>query len=214
MFVSSGDVRRILGLGAVGLLMLGQPSMAQDVSEAQILQALSPPSLPRTRGLSIGAPAPVATSTADAAFVDSLRNKPSRSLSTGERQKLDTVAAAKPQIDLAMEFDTNSDILRGDALAMANRLGKALSSPSMRDQTFVIAGHTDAQGSDGANQTLSERRAESVRQFLVRNYGIPTANLISVGYGKAHLKNVADPLGRENRRVQAVNLLQVKTAGR
>lgn len=213
MFGTSGNLRNLLGLGAVGALLVGGPAGAQDVSEAQILKALSAPAAPRTRGLSIGAPAPAAPS-ADATFVDSLRNKPTRSLSTGEREKLDTVAATKPQIDLAMEFDVNSDELRGEALVTANKLGKALANSAMKDQTFVIAGHTDAQGSEGLNQTLSERRAEAVRQFLVRNYQIPAANLISVGYGKAHLKNEADPTARENRRVQAVNLLQVKTAGR
>ncbi|WP_375462898.1 OmpA family protein [uncultured Methylobacterium sp.] len=206
-------MRKLLGFGAVSLMLLGGPAGAEDVSEAQILKALQAPAMPRTRSLSISPPATAAPS-ADAAFVDSLRNKPTRSLSTGDREKLDTVAATKPQIDLAMEFDMNSDELRGEALVTANKLGKALSNSAMKDQTFVIAGHTDAKGSESVNQTLSERRAEAVRQFLVRNYQIPAANLISVGYGKAHLKNASDPLGRENRRVQAVNLLQVKTAGR
>ncbi|WP_375453620.1 OmpA family protein [uncultured Methylobacterium sp.] len=213
MFGTSGNTRRLLGLGAMGLLLLGRPVIAEDVSEAQILKALSAPAPQRTRSLSVGAQAP-ATPPADAAFVDSLRNKPTRSLSMGERQKLDVVAAEKPQIDLAMEFDVNSDALRGEALVTANKLGKALSNSAMQGQTFVIAGHTDAKGSDSANQSLSERRAESVRRFLVNTYQIPESNLISVGYGKAHLKNQADPLARENRRVQAVNLLQVKTAGR
>ena len=171
---------------------------------------------PRTRGLTVGpqqaAPAPAVS--ADEAFVESLRGKTSRSLSLGEREKLVSVAAAKPQIDLPMEFDTNSDVLRGSALANARSLGRALTDPSMRGQTFMIAGHTDARGSDAANQTLSERRADAVRQFLIQTYAIPAANLITVGYGKAHLKNPTDPDGRENRRVQAVNMLQAKTAAR
>ncbi|WP_238182029.1 OmpA family protein [Methylobacterium trifolii] len=209
-------MKRILGGAALGFLVFGGGARAEDVSEAQILKALSPPGAPRTRSLSIGAPAPAPAPafSADDSFVDALRNKPSRSLSVGEREKLGAVAASKPQIDLPMEFDYNSVVLRGPALSNANNLGKALSSEAMRGQTFMIAGHTDAKGTDAANQKLSERRADAVKLFLVQTYRIPASNLITVGYGKSHLKNPTDPAGRENRRVQAVNMLQVKTAGR
>ncbi|MDP4023313.1 OmpA family protein [Methylobacterium sp. NEAU 140] len=229
MFDVSQDVKRVLVSGALAALisgpalLAGGPAAAQEVSDAQILKALTPeapvPAAPRTRGLTVGpqtaAPPPANPAvSADDAFVASLRGKPSRSLSVGEREKLGTVAASKPQIDLPMEFDTNSDVLRGPALANANSLGRALTDPSMRGQTFMIAGHTDARGTDASNQKLSERRADAVKQFLVQTYSIPPANLITVGYGKAHLKNAHEPDGRENRRVQAVNMLQVKTAGR
>lgn len=219
MFGSSRSGTHLFAGAALALLATA-PATAEDVSEAQILKALSPKVIeaPRTRSLSIGAPAPavapVVAASPDAAFVDGLRNKPSRSLSTGEREKLDSLAASKPQIDLPMEFDSNSDMLRGDALRNAENLGKALSSPAMRGQTFMIAGHTDAKGGDAANQRLSERRADAVKSFLVQKYGIPASNLITVGYGKSRLKDPADPFGRENRRVQAVNMLQVQTAGR
>lgn len=203
------------------MLAAATPARAQVVSDAQILQALSPaPSAPRTRGLTLGpqtsAPASASgpAASVDAAFIDSLRDRPSRSLSLGEREKLGTVAAVKPQIDLPMEFDRNSDVLHGQALENANSLGRALSDPSMRGQTFVIAGHTDARGSDALNQKLSERRADALKQFLVRTYGLPAANLITVGYGKTRLKNPNDPEGQENRRVQAVNMLQAKSASR
>lgn len=208
----SGSARRfsgLLGLGIAAIFALAQPAGAQDVTEQQIVRALSPP--PKTRGLSLGT-APAANP--DKAFVDSLRGRPTRSLTLGDRAKLDSVSADKPAIDLVMEFDFNSDVLRGDALATANKLGKALSNPELRGQTFVIAGHTDAKGGEEPNQNLSERRADSVKRFLVQTYRIPADTLIGVGYGKTHLKNTGDPFARDNRRVQAVNMLQVKTAER
>lgn len=207
----SNTSRRTVGLGALGaaLFLLAAPAGAEDVTEAQILRALSPP---KTRSLSLG-PATVEPSP-DGAFVDSLRNKDSHALSEAERRKLDSVAASKPAIDLTMEFDYNSDVLRGPALATAGKLGKALSSPELKGQTFVIAGHTDAKGADLVNQRLSERRADAVKRYLVQTHGIPAANLISVGYGKGHLKNPQAPMSGENRRVQAVNMLQSKTASR
>lgn len=205
-----------LALACAALSLAALPARAQTVSDVQILKALSPaPEAPRTRGLTLGpqAPPPPAASV-DTAFVDSLRGRSSRSLSMGEREKLGAVAAAKPQIDLPMEFDRNSDVLHGQALENANNLGRALSDPSMRGQTVMIAGHTDARGSDALNQKLSERRADALKQFLVRTYGLPAADLITVGYGKSRLKNPNDPEGQENRRVQAVNMLQAKSASR
>lgn len=206
----SGNVSKVAGLGAAAFLLIAQPAGAEDVTEAQILRALTPP---KTRSLSLGPPAK-ATPGPDEAFIESVRNKDTHALTVSEREKLDTVAANKPAIDLTMEFDLNSDALRGEALATAHKLGKALSSPELKGQTFLIAGHTDAKGADALNQRLSERRADSVKRFLVKNYQIPAANLIGVGYGKAHLKVAADPTAKENRRVQAVNMLQVKTAER
>lgn len=209
----SGKSCRILGLSAALFLVLAPQAFAEDVTEQQILKALSPPAAPRTRSLSVGAPAK-ATPSPDAAFVDSVRNKDTHTVSTADRDELTKVAAGKPKIDLTMEFDLNSDVLRGDALVTAHKLGKALASPELKGQTFVIAGHTDTKGKDDINQGLSERRADAVKRFLVKHYNISAENLIGVGYGKTQLKNDAAPTARENRRVQTVNLLQVKTAER
>jgi outer membrane protein OmpA-like peptidoglycan-associated protein len=66
-----------------------------------------------------------------------------------------------------------------------------------------IDGHTDAQGDDAKNQTLSENRAKSVKDYLVSK-GVPDASTSSAGYGET--KPVADnktAAGRaKNRRVE------------
>ncbi|HEX8416674.1 MAG TPA: OmpA family protein [Methylobacterium sp.] len=214
--IGSRNRSKVIGLGIAALLLAGLPARAEDVTESQILKALAPPTAAKTRSLSLGQPVrqTAATANPDEAFIDSLRNRNSRSLSMGDREKLVAVAADKPAIDLEMEFDYNSDTLRGPALETANKLGKALASPELKGQTFAITGHTDAKGSERANQGLSERRAEAVKAFLVQTYGIPASNLITAGYGKGRLKNPTAPFAKENRRVQAVNMLLVKTAGR
>jgi outer membrane protein OmpA-like peptidoglycan-associated protein len=43
------------------------------------------------------------------------------------------------------------------------------------------------------------------KRFLAEKYGIEPANLVTVGYGKSHLKNAADPMSGDNRRVQVIN---------
>ena len=63
-----------------------------------------------TRGLSTGPQQPVDTAAQakEASFVDTLRNRKTRSLSLGERQEIAELAATKPKIDLEIQFDYNS----------------------------------------------------------------------------------------------------------
>lgn len=71
-----------------------------------------------------------------------------------------------------------------------------------------IEGHTDATGDDAHNLSLSERRALSVRTFLVEQYGIAGERLEAKGLGEAKPVDGNDtPEGRQNnRRVELVKL--------
>jgi outer membrane protein OmpA-like peptidoglycan-associated protein len=72
------------------------------------------------------------------------------------------------------------------------------------DKTVVeVAGHTDSTGSDSYNQSLSERRAGSVAQYL-RSQGILNDRLLTVGMGEARpvADNSSDPGRQANRRVE------------
>jgi len=92
-------------------------------------------------------------------------------------------------------------------------LGKALSNPNLKGSTFVVAGHTDAIGGDAFNQDLSERRADTIKRYLIDKYGITGSDLVTVGYGKTKLKDTANPADPINRRVQVVNM-DTKTASK
>ena len=48
----------------------------------------------------------------------------------------------------------------------------ALTRAELKGSTFIVAGHTDAAGGDAYKQDLSERRADSIKRFLVQNYGM------------------------------------------
>jgi OOP family OmpA-OmpF porin len=71
---------------------------------------------------------------------------------------------------------------------------------------LTIEGHTDNTGSATGNQTLSEQRAASVRQFLIDTYKIDAARLKSAGFGASKPAASNDtPEGRQtNRRVELV----------
>ncbi len=191
---------------SVGLALAGDDN---TVSSDQILQALTPKRL--TRSLT-ATPEDPSKAAAESAFVQSIKNRTTRSLSSGERDQIYAIAQQKPNIDLEITFDYNSAKISNSALPQVDALGKALTDPSLKGTTFVVAGHTDAVGSDSFNQDLSERRADAVKQYLTTKYGMAAADLVTVGYGKTRLKNPNDPKGGENRRVQVVNMASTKAA--
>jgi outer membrane protein OmpA-like peptidoglycan-associated protein len=206
-----------LSLFAVGAaLSTGAARAADNVTEDQILQALTPAKKPLTRSLSMGAAtqANSAAAEAEGKFVQTLRNRSTRSLSAGEREQIATIVKDKPKIDLEINFDYNSDRISAKSLPEVQALGKALSNPELKGSTFIVAGHTDAAGGDTYNQDLSERRADSIKRYLVDRFGIPTIDLVTVGYGKTKLKDPANPLTEVNRRVQVVNAENKATASK
>jgi outer membrane protein OmpA-like peptidoglycan-associated protein len=182
------------------------------VSADQILSALKP--MPVTRGLSVATPqANPAVRANEASFLATVRNRQTRSLSLGEREQIAEIAAAKPKIDLEIQFDYNSADISKASMPAVQELGKALSDPSLKGSTFVVAGHTDAIGGDAFNQDLSERRADTIKRHLVEKYGLAGNDLVTVGYGKTKLKNPDNPTDAVNRRVQVVNM-DAKTASK
>ena len=101
-------------------------------------------------------------------------------------------------------FDVNSDRIRGESTPTLKEIGDMLTQhPDLR---LTIEGHTDNTGTPAGNQSLSERRAASVRQFLIDNYKIDGDRLKSAGFGATKPVGPNDtPEGRQNnRRVELV----------
>jgi outer membrane protein OmpA-like peptidoglycan-associated protein len=206
----------IVTIGATLSFGMTAAIAAEEVTEDQILRALAPPAKkPLTRGLSVGPQqAEPAISAEEGRFVQKIRGRSSRSLSANEREEIAALAKDKPNIDLEITFDYNSAEISAKSLASVQALGKALSSADLKGSTFIVAGHTDAAGSDGYNQDLSERRADSIKRYLTDKYGIAGADLVTVGYGESKLKDPSQPLAEANRRVQVVNMANKTTASR
>jgi outer membrane protein OmpA-like peptidoglycan-associated protein len=184
---------------------------AEDVSETAILDALKSKV---SRGISSD-PAQnkedEARSKDDQVMVEILR-KVDRSLTDRLRDKYAKVIESKPKIDLQINFDFNSADINSASIPQVMKLGGVLSSTELRGEVFLIAGHTDAKGSDVYNQRLSERRAEAIKRFLVKRFNLSEKDLVTAGYGKEQPLNKEDPFADENRRVQVVNLSGRETA--
>jgi outer membrane protein OmpA-like peptidoglycan-associated protein len=100
-------------------------------------------------------------------------------------------------------FDFGSYTLKpGAREKLAKISGIVLAHPGL---TLQIEGHTDSVGTDEFNQQLSERRADSVRDFLAEN-GVPASSITARGFGKAQPVASNDTAeGRQrNRRVELV----------
>jgi outer membrane protein OmpA-like peptidoglycan-associated protein len=190
-----------------GLALAGENNVSAD----QILDALQPK--PLTRSLSAAPQVDPAVKAKEIGFVQTLRNRKTRSLSMGEREEIAEIASTKPKIDLDIQFDYNSADISTTSMPSVQALGKALSNANLRGSTFVVAGHTDAIGGEGYNQDLSERRADSIKRYLVEKYGIAGTDLVTVGYGKDKPKDPNAPMDPINRRVQVVNM-DTKTASK
>ena len=123
-----------------------------------------------------------------------------------------TVTETEIRIDLSADvlFDFDKADIKKEAESSLQKVATVLKA----NQTAKVSieGHTDGKGADAYNQTLSEQRAASVKQWLVANAQVNGANVGTRGWGKT--KPVAhnakpdgsdDPEGRaKNRRVEIV----------
>lgn len=115
-------------------------------------------------------------------------------------------ATKPPSFDLHVPFAYNSARLTPDAILTLRRLGGALKDPKLAKYRFRLAGYTDARGSAAYNLKLSERRAASVRNYLIYQYDIDANRLVSIGFGKNGLADPTHPDAAINRRVQITNI--------
>ena len=99
-----------------------------------------------------------------------------------------------------MNFEFDSDKLTKAAMENLDQFAKALRDPRLKEEKFEIDGHTDATGTAGYNQGLSERRAEAVVSYLVTQ-GLEASRFVPKGFGKTKPR-VSDPFSPENRRVE------------
>jgi outer membrane protein OmpA-like peptidoglycan-associated protein len=102
-----------------------------------------------------------------------------------------------------MLFETGKSQLKGSAVENLNKLSNFLKT--YPDRTLMIEGHTDNVGSDESNMLLSQRRADSVRFFLLEQ-GISSTRLGAYGKGENYPVASNDSIsGRAlNRRVEVI----------
>ena len=100
-----------------------------------------------------------------------------------------------------LKFEFNKADLQPSDKELLSRIAGILMTA--HDYTISVNGHTDDVGSDAYNKALSERRAQAVRDYLVKA-GLPPGILTVEGHGKSLplVKGTSDAARAKNRRVE------------
>jgi outer membrane protein OmpA-like peptidoglycan-associated protein len=101
---------------------------------------------------------------------------------------------------MMINFEFDSTRILPQSLPLLDSVGQMLDLPEARGESLVVEGHTDASGAEAYNQTLSERRATAIRDYLVASFGVKAERLIIVGYGKTRPYDGSEPTNPLNRR--------------
>ncbi len=110
----------------------------------------------------------------------------------------------KVSIELSVQFDTNSSVLRAGSKAEIAKAADFLNT--YRNSSVVIEGHTDNTGAASYNKSLSQKRADAVKAVLVDELGVSANRVSAVGYGEERpIADNSTTAGRQkNRRVLGV----------
>ncbi len=172
----------------------GAFAQAGPPSEDDIAKALKPR---RKRG-----PKPPEEIKAAQTIEDLRQIRRKRGLNAQESAMLFQTSQAFPSLDLEVFFAFDSAAIDPEAKPMLDNLGRAIKRDDFAGTTIVVGGHTDAKGTEGYNQSLSEKRAEAIVNHLVSNFGLASDKFLATGYGFRYLKVSGQPLDPKNRRVQ------------
>lgn len=105
---------------------------------------------------------------------------------------------------VGLTFESGESALQPDTFDLLAKVEKAIDVFPRSE--LIVEGHTDSYGGDEANQQLSQKRAESVQQYMINAMRIPSYRLIAIGYGETNpVANNETAAGREkNRRIDIV----------
>ncbi len=133
--------------------------------------------------------------------------KPEPTIVTVEKEVevLKKIETLKESLSIQREinFETAKDIILEGSYAELDSAANIIKEYGEYISAIMIEGHTDSRGDDAYNMDLSQRRANSVRNYLI-NKGIPADKLKAIGYGetKPKVEEVNPETRLMNRRVE------------
>jgi OOP family OmpA-OmpF porin len=111
-----------------------------------------------------------------------------------------------PQLVADIQFDEGAAVVRPDSYRTLGRIADTLSHPSLLGYKFLIVAHTLSSGRREINLTLSQRRADVMREVLINTFKISPKRLQAVGLGEEQLLDSARPTSPANQQVQVMSL--------
>jgi outer membrane protein OmpA-like peptidoglycan-associated protein len=109
-----------------------------------------------------------------------------------------------PQFAVEVQFDSDSPIIRPESYSVIGRIADALTHPTLLPYRFLIVGHTESTGKRESNLTLSQRRADAIREVLATTFKISPKRLQAIGLGEEQLLDAVHPTAPVNQQVQVV----------
>jgi OmpA-OmpF porin, OOP family len=111
-----------------------------------------------------------------------------------------------PQLVAEIQFDADAAVVRPDSYRVLGRIADTLTHPSLLGYKFLIVGHTVSTGRRDINLSLSQRRADVIREVLVNTFKINPKRLLSLGLGEEQLLDAARPAAPANQRVHLMTV--------
>lgn len=111
-----------------------------------------------------------------------------------------------PQVTLEVRFDPDSSIIRPESYQTLGLVADALCRSTMLPNAFLIVGHTESTGKREFNLTLSQRRADAIRDALVATFKISPKRIQTLGLGEEQMRDAAQPASAVNARFQIVTV--------
>jgi outer membrane protein OmpA-like peptidoglycan-associated protein len=111
-----------------------------------------------------------------------------------------------PQLVAEIQFDADAAVVRPESYGVLGRIADTLTHPSMLGYKFLIVGHTVSTGRRDINLSLSQRRADVIREVLVNTFKINPKRVMSLGLGEEQLLDSARPASPANQRVHLMTV--------
>jgi OOP family OmpA-OmpF porin len=107
-----------------------------------------------------------------------------------------------PQLAVEIRFDEDAAVIRPESYRTLGRIADVLTDPKLLTSKFLIVVHTVSAGRRENNLTLSQRRADVIREVLVNTFKISSKRLQAIGLGEEQLLDAARPTAAANQRIQ------------
>ena len=111
-----------------------------------------------------------------------------------------------PQFTADIQFDEDAAVVRPESYRLLGRIADTLYHPSLLGYKFLIVGHTVSTGKREYNLTLSQRRADALRDVLVTTFKVSPKRLVALGLGEEQLLDGNRPTAPVNAQIQVVTV--------
>jgi OOP family OmpA-OmpF porin len=111
-----------------------------------------------------------------------------------------------PRLILEIQFDEDTAIIRPASYRTLGRIADTLLNPALLPYRFLVIGHSVSTGRRDLNLTLSQRRADSVRDVLINTFKIQAKRLQAIGLGEEQLLDSARPTAPVNQQLEVATL--------